>query len=334
MAGSPVQWHGTTPADDGLDGSRGERLDPAQRVHDAGVSATEKDHGAGPRLDEHRLVVVEWVRLASLRVQEEGPRFALELGEPRDRAGEPHPAAQRERHPRGPEGPALRESLAGRGRHADLAGLAVAPGVARRLRFGLRVHRHAPSSRESRGQPARVIVVPVAEHDCVGAVQGDPERVGVVGESQALSGVEQDEVAARLDPQRQSVLGQQPAPPGHVVRQDHDPHRPHLLVRPAASAEEPTGVTSVPVRGPPPGHDSEPRARGLPPRSLGQVAVLSPLVRLGDHRSCRRVAFLRLCARREAQPCVAGRRSPDPGPTLAEAVTWGLRVRPRWHEGC
>ena len=81
----------------------------------------------------------------------------------------------------------------------------------------VRVDGGSAEVRQRGQQTAGVIVVTVTQHHVVYSGQVDAQLVGVVGQSHPLAGVEQNAPTVPLNPERQTVLGQQPSLAGCVL---------------------------------------------------------------------------------------------------------------------
>ena len=75
---------------------------------------------------------------------------------------------------------------------------------------------------ENLAEAAGMVVVAMAEDDCLGCGRVDAERRGVGGEREPLPGVEEDPAIAQFDPDSQAVLRQQAPAADAVVGQDHN----------------------------------------------------------------------------------------------------------------
>ncbi len=72
-----------------------------------------------------------------------------------------------------------------------------------------------------------MVVVAVAQHDGIGAFQGDAEHVCIHAQGRSLAGVEEEAPMLGFDPHGQAVLGEEPFLRGRVFHQDRDPEISH-----------------------------------------------------------------------------------------------------------
>ena len=101
----------------------------------------------------------------------------------------------------------------------------VLPGAALHIDLGFGGQRGRPQ------QPARVVVVAVAEHDGIHPAQVQPQRGGVGGKGVRRAGVQQQGVARGLDIQAQTVLMGAARCAGGVFDQGDDAHGSPLSAR-------------------------------------------------------------------------------------------------------
>ena len=204
----------------------GERKRAGERVGDTRVGTAEEHDCPLRRVDEEPLVVEERVGDAALPVPEETIRGRLGWSFPWNLAGQEDARPQLCRR----DGPAhladsFGEQSRGRGRHPDRSGGAIGgAGEAGLCRIGVEENRDASPGDRQRCQPPRVVVVAVAERDCIRGSEVDAHLPRVVPDGRRLSCVEQDAKAVRVDPEGEAMLGQDPCVAGDVINEDRAGH--------------------------------------------------------------------------------------------------------------
>jgi hypothetical protein len=89
-------------------------------------------------------------------------------------------------------------------------------------RGGMKIQRCAGREANDFGQATRVVVMTVADDDCIKVVEIGSEQSCVLDESRTLSGVEEHPRALYLEQQRKAMFGSKPFSRRRIVHQHRD----------------------------------------------------------------------------------------------------------------
>lgn len=200
-------------------------LDVLEDLDDPGMGASEQDDRALRRVEVKGLVVEQRIGRDSRGVEMEnfGQRF-LRMG-----AGNFAGAKKAGGDFAGFAGKNEADVWAGQrvargGRDADGASLV----VFRLQGIGMQVDRdRGARGGQHVGQAAGVVVMPMAQHDGVHRAEIDAQRPGVVGQHEALAGVEEDAPVARFDMETKPMFAARRAGGDGVVGQYGDAEIAH-----------------------------------------------------------------------------------------------------------